>query len=113
MQQSRWIILQPDSNSIRLLYHVPVGDDVAFGIDNHAGAQGPFTNRATAAPSTALPSRTTEKAVKKVVKRIPIIVIGGTTSPALSLDSRFGVDVDDAGLELLRYQRELIGESLR
>ena len=32
----RWIVLQPYAHSVCLLHHVPVGNDVSLGIDNHA-----------------------------------------------------------------------------
>src|ERR1700674_4202442 len=85
---------------------MPVGYDVALRIHDDAGTE------RTLADSSAVSTLASEKAVKEVVKLIPIIAVGRVTAPprAHILDGRLSIDVDDARLQLLGNLRELAGE---
>src|ERR1019366_9341221 len=92
-----WVfILQLHTNAIGLLDHVPVGDDVALGIHNHAG-----TERALAdgARFPALTTLAAEELVKEILERgvfiavalILLVLIGTHGAPAVRvLDGRLG-----------------------
>ncbi len=56
MLHARRIVLQPHPDAVRLLHHVPVGDDITFRIDNHARTQRTLANRAVATLA-ALPAK--------------------------------------------------------
>src|ERR1700722_4796687 len=94
------IVLQAYTNSLPLLDHVPVGNDIALRINNHAGAEGTLTNRVVAA-RTSLSTRAAEKAVEKVIHApaatAVVLIIGTllpTPTPVRTLDGRLGIDVD-------------------
>ena len=86
MQHARGIILQLHSNAVRLIHHVAVGDNVAFGGDNHARteraladcASAGATRTALATLSTTLPA---EKTVEEIIERTAIIVIRTAATP--------------------------------
>src|SRR5258708_37442266 len=61
------IILKPDPNAVCLLHDVAVGDDEAFGINNHAGAKGTLRNRAAV-------SLAAQKLVEEVTKWVFLIL---------------------------------------
>src|SRR5882724_10364986 len=116
MEHAWRIIVQLDANAVSFLNHVAIGDDVALGINHNSGAERALTNGPAARTTT---TGTTEKPVKEIVERILIVGTAGssagssTTTALRSLDSRFGIDVDHAGLKLFRNIRKLIGELLR
>src|SRR5579863_9703305 len=107
MLHARGIILQPHPNSVRLLHHVPVGDDVALGIDDYPRTQRPLANRAIAAQSTRT-SRPAKEVVEEIIHptaaTIFIVVRTLLLPPALPsriLDRRLGIDVDHTRPQLL------------
>ena len=116
MQYAWRIIVELDSNAVSLLNHVAVSHNVTLGINQNSRTERALTNGpATRATTTG----TSEKPVKEIVERILVVGTAGssagssTTTALRSLDSRFGVDVDHAGLKLFRNIRKLIGELLR
>src|ERR1700738_3364848 len=98
-RRSRVFIHQLHPNAIRLLDHVPVGYDVALGIDDHAG-----TERALADGArfwAALAALASEELVKEILEgRVFIAValflvrIGSDGAPPVRvLNGRLGIDV--------------------
>src|SRR5215472_123818 len=47
------ILFKAHANAVGFLHHVPVGQDVALGIDNHARSQRAFADRSLAGPTLA------------------------------------------------------------
>src|SRR6202521_91675 len=116
--RGRIFIHQLHTNAIRLLYHVPVGDDVTLGIDNHAG-----TKRALADGArfrAALAARASEELVKKILERsvfiavaLILVRIGTNRAPTVRvLDGRLGIDIYHARRKLLGNLGERIRELL-
>ena len=106
MEHAWRIIVQLDSNAVSLLDHMAVGHNIAFGINQHSRTEGALTNGAATRATT---TRAAEKPVKEIVERILIVrtvravrtATGRSTAATLwRLDSRFGIDVDHAGLKL-------------
>ena len=112
MQHAARIILQLHSNAVGFLDDVPISQNEALRVDNDAGTQRALSQRASSALSS-LTARATKETIKKVVERIFVFPAGITTASALRLDRRLSVDVDDAGLQLLRDLGELTGKLLR
>jgi hypothetical protein len=77
---------------------MPVGHNVAFGIDNDSGAQRMLVNRTTALLSA-------KKLVEEIVKGILIVGLIGIPPAVLPvmrvLDRRFRIDVDHGRFQLL------------
>ena len=109
------IILKTHANAIRFLHHVTVGKDEAFGIHHHSRSQRAFANGAAIRPTRSagptlsaragLASRTAEEAVEEVLHAAAVLFVSAALpapAPVHVLHGRFGVDVDHAGLELLR-----------
>src|SRR6202034_4777 len=117
------IVLETDSDAIRLFDYVPIGHDVTLGVDDYAGTQGPLANRAVAGTTLALAARprltagTTEEMVKKVVHpaaAVAVIVVGILSpAPVHVLNGRFRVDIDYARFQLFRNLRKSVRHLLR
>src|SRR5882672_8331748 len=105
--RSERFILQLHTDAVGLLDHVAVSDDVAFGIDDHAGSQ------RTLADVAAVATLAAKEFVEEILETTVVIV-------AAALISRVGLRRAaaptrgfDGRLELLGYLRELIGKHLR
>ena len=79
---ARRIILKPHANAVGFLDHMPVGDDVSLGIDNHARTQGALADRAIARTAgTRLTARATEEVVEEVVHPAATVIVVLTLPP--------------------------------
>src|SRR3954471_17696814 len=101
--RSRGLILRFDPDAVGFFDHVPVGNDVATRVDNHARSQGALAD--IGAIGSAL---TAEKLVEEILKAAVVVaLITGVSlriarpAPARRLNGRFGVDVDNTRLDLL------------
>src|SRR3954464_8560124 len=101
--RSRWLILQLDPDAVGFFDHVPVGNDVATRVDNHARSQGALAD--IGAVGSTL---TAEKFVKEILKAAVVVaLIAGVSlrvarpAPPRRLNRRFGIDVDYTRLDLL------------
>src|SRR5208282_2188050 len=111
---------QLHTNAIRLLDYVAVGDDVTFGIHNHAGAERML---ADGAHVTALAALAAEELVKEILEggvfiaaALILVWVGvdvGIAPPMRVLNRRLGIDVDYARLELLGNLGKGVRELLR
>src|SRR5215469_14311857 len=103
MLHARGVILQAHANSVCLLDHMPVGNDISLAVDDHARSQRVLANRPAVVGIA-------EKLVEKIPKWIVFVIpLSGATAHE-RLDGRVGVDVDHRRFQRLGDLRELIRE---
>src|SRR5512142_24225 len=111
------IVHELDADAVRPADYVPIGQDVAFGIDDNTGAERALADALVTTVATrttrALPAK---EPVEEILERIVLVVIAGrgTHAPATVriLNRGFSIDVYDRRFNLLGHLREGIGQLL-
>src|SRR5208283_5592555 len=88
------IILEAHPDAIGPFDHMPVGDDVSLGIDNHARTERALAHGAFALAKRILAAGTTEEMIEEIVHAASVVIILVAAAPVYLLDGRFGVDVN-------------------
>src|SRR6266511_5590765 len=120
---------QADSNAVGFVHHVEVGDDVAAGADDDAGAERLRPHIVTSRRAAVIPLRSlAEEAGKPVLHAIaPTLATRTLATRTLAtrtlatrtlawnahaamriLNGRFGVDIDHGGLNVLGHAGKLV-----
>src|SRR5579863_5219265 len=111
MQNAFGLALDLYPDAVGFFDYVAIGNNVSLGIHDDAGAERALTQGAGS--RTALPALAAEEAVKEIVERVLVLIVGISTPAVWVLDGGFSINVDDGGFELLGNLGELIGKLLR